>query len=929
MNWFLLLCIFVLAYFSNGTDVTGGCTQRNRRSWNGCHLLTGSSTAADCNNVTIGGYKVQQNREEINPSRPFSCTSCRERKSTILDEIPTGFANAVTTTAERQNKGSMAANYSPIVAFGTSPPAIRMSSEFSYPTYQDNARQTFPSSSLSTTGTIDVRKESLVYTSSGSYPSKEIPSETIITTNHYGIKVTRAPSTSARTISTVGETDALPAATSDPLGSTDVTKPTTRTLSTSEGVVTPPTSEDPSGSSGITKPATRTLSTSEGAVTQSITKDPSGSTGIAEPTTRTLSTSEEAVTQSVRKDPSRYTGTAKPVIRTLSTSEEAVTQYITKDPSGSTDTAKPATLSSLGTKLTNSSTSDPQGSHSSTVLHNDSFTTLSSLISESTSAPDDGSLVTTSQPDTTLVTTSQPDTTLVTTSQPDTTLVTTSQPDTTLVTTSQPDTTLVTTSQPDTTLVTTSQPDTTLVTTSQPDTTLVTTSQPVTTLVTTSQPVTTLVADTITVPSYRSTTGIECRTFFTAEDGLSYEMFRASPFDGFIEFQVKAQRDVHIILTPSLTSADIYEIIIDSIDDTRSGISRCLTCDNVVTSPDQQLLYLNENEFRHFWISLTSSGTISVGKDGESQPFLQWTDPSPLQVNYIGYYANGIVGGEFKFCDLGNLLPQCPENLKNYYCSCTISGGHTISYQNGYVDSVHSCSCEGIDNARRCLWLPSDCQELRNKGIDVDGLYSIFPSWKGMLPMDVMCNMLLKGGGWTMIQRRVNGSVDFNRDKLSYDNGFGIRSHEFWIGNSQLYALLKPTNYTLRIDMVLPGGSPAYAEYDSFRIEDKQSDFRISSLGKFSRSSTYVFDAMARHLGMSFTTYDYDVDDQKSSNCATIGGGGWWYNGGAPDGWCWHANLNGQFNQFNDKAIIWYFGQSAAYKDILEYVDMKIRPTIS
>lgn len=98
----------------------------------------------------------------------------------------------------------------------------------------------------------------------------------------------------------------------------------------------------------------------------------------------------------------------------------------------------------------------------------------------------------------------------------------------------------------------------------------------------------------------------------------------------------------------------------------------------------------------------------------------------------------------------GNLLPQCPENLKNYYCSCTISGGHTISYQNGYVDSVHSCSCEGIFNAEMCLWLPSDCQELRSKGIDVDGLYSIFPSWKGMLPMDVMCNMSLKGGGWTV-----------------------------------------------------------------------------------------------------------------------------------------------------------------------------------
>lgn len=73
-------------FFFEFTAVTGGCTQRNRRSWNGCHLLTGSSTAADCNNVTIGGYKVQQNREEINPSRPFSCTSCRGKRQSRLKD---------------------------------------------------------------------------------------------------------------------------------------------------------------------------------------------------------------------------------------------------------------------------------------------------------------------------------------------------------------------------------------------------------------------------------------------------------------------------------------------------------------------------------------------------------------------------------------------------------------------------------------------------------------------------------------------------------------------------------------------------------------------------------------------------------------------------------------------------------------------------
>lgn len=88
-----------------------------------------------------------------------------------------------------------------------------------------------------------------------------------------------------------------------------------------------------------------------------------------------------------------------------------------------------------------------------------------------------------------------------------------------------------------------------------------------------------------------------------------------------------------------------------------------------------------------------------------------------------------------------------------------------------------------------------------------------------------------------------------------------------------------------------------------------------------------VFNAMAHHLNMKFTTYDHDVDLRSNLNCAGVAGGGWWYNGGSPSYWCWHANLNGQFGQLGDKGIIWYRGFSNEYKDLVQYVDMKIRPT--
>ena len=120
---------------------------------------------------------------------------------------------------------------------------------------------------------------------------------------------------------------------------------------------------------------------------------------------------------------------------------------------------------------------------------------------------------------------------------------------------------------------------------------------------------------------------------------------------------------------------------------------------------------------------------------------------------------------------------------------------------------------------------PKSCYRWLEEGFTSSGVYTINPD--GGKPIQVLCDMNTDGGGWTVFQRRLNGSVDFYLGWESYKNGFGDLNGEFWLGNDNLHRLTAADDVTLRVDLEDFNGDIRYAEYMTFKVGDEIDEYRL------------------------------------------------------------------------------------------------------
>ncbi|KAJ8032950.1 Fibrinogen-like protein A [Holothuria leucospilota] len=86
---------------------------------------------------------------------------------------------------------------------------------------------------------------------------------------------------------------------------------------------------------------------------------------------------------------------------------------------------------------------------------------------------------------------------------------------------------------------------------------------------------------------------------------------------------------------------------------------------------------------------------------------------------------------------------------------------------------------------------------------------------------------------WTVILRRENGFVNFHRDWVEYDKGFGFLNVDFWLGNEKLAYLTNQKQYELMINFETKRGESLFVTYNFFRIGDNFYNYTLVSVGDF------------------------------------------------------------------------------------------------
>ncbi|XP_076158550.1 microfibril-associated glycoprotein 4-like [Alosa pseudoharengus] len=218
----------------------------------------------------------------------------------------------------------------------------------------------------------------------------------------------------------------------------------------------------------------------------------------------------------------------------------------------------------------------------------------------------------------------------------------------------------------------------------------------------------------------------------------------------------------------------------------------------------------------------------------------------------------------------------------------------------------------------------ANCEDIFKTGHTLSGVYTIYPTGPS-IPVQVYCDMgcgnnhVHDEGRWTVIQRRMDGTVNFYRPWDQYKKGFGNQDGEYWLGLEWLHQLTRKKRYELRVDMEDFEGGQVHAQYSTFSVASEADGYQLQVSGYKDGGAG---DALIHHNGRKFTTFDRDHDLSSSENCALFYFGAFWYNN------CHHTNPNGLYmwgaHSRYGHGVIWHQWKGFHYS--LKSITMKIRP---
>ena len=204
---------------------------------------------------------------------------------------------------------------------------------------------------------------------------------------------------------------------------------------------------------------------------------------------------------------------------------------------------------------------------------------------------------------------------------------------------------------------------------------------------------------------------------------------------------------------------------------------------------------------------------------------------------------------------------------------------------------------------------PEDCQSILTAGIKKSGEYVIWIN--GVTPIVVYCDMATEGGGWTVFQRRMDGSTHFYRGWEEYKRGFGNKSREYWLGLDAIHELTRKRNVSLRIDLTTVTDTKYVASYLTFDVGSESAKYTLHLSGYLGNAG----DHLSYSSGCAFSTKDRDNDLRAGESCANTYKSGWWFKS------CYYANLNNLYSSSQSSELYIYWTGLPGIK----FTEMKLR----